>query len=415
MSTGSVENINVVNTKSNATGETAHSSLKEKGLEMAEVTEIEPSKSGDDDLAAELGNKLILYDACVIEMDIIPLGDTLTFRYLFASEEYDEFVCSDFNDAFAFFISGEGISTKKNMAILDNGARISINSINNGNPENEKCIPQNASFYNKNNGQIALEYDGFTRTLEIKQPVKAFTKYHLKLVIADASDKVYDSGVFIESKSMISYNKKYIIPFNTDDDLLSEKSKDILSAMMEITENHPEYMLEISGHTDSDGSDEYNLSLSENRIEHVVNYISSQGFSDENIIKINRGESLPLTTNKTDKGKETNRRVEIKLIPSINSVSKKEKTAIVQAYPASIKSINPNPVKNNASIVFSRINTLKEYTLIILGLNGKQLKEIKVSTSNINFNVEGWVPGIYNATLLSEGQVLDNKKFVVVR
>ena len=47
-----------------------------------------------------------LYDGAVLEFDFIPTSDTLKFRYVFASEEYPEYVCSNFNDVFGFFISG---------------------------------------------------------------------------------------------------------------------------------------------------------------------------------------------------------------------------------------------------------------------------------------------------------------------
>ncbi|NND94481.1 MAG: PEP-CTERM sorting domain-containing protein, partial [Flavobacteriales bacterium] len=48
-------------------------------------------------------------DACKLEFDIIPAGDSLTFDFSFASEEYSEYVCTNFNDVFGFFISGPGI------------------------------------------------------------------------------------------------------------------------------------------------------------------------------------------------------------------------------------------------------------------------------------------------------------------
>ena len=49
-------------------------------------------------------------DACVIEFDFVPIGDTIKFNYVFGSEEYLEWVNSSFNDVFGFFLSGAGIS-----------------------------------------------------------------------------------------------------------------------------------------------------------------------------------------------------------------------------------------------------------------------------------------------------------------
>ena len=65
---------------------------------------------GDPDLANAIGQPVTeLEDACILEFDFVPLGDSVRFNYVFSSEEYTpSFVC-DFNDAFAFFISGPGI------------------------------------------------------------------------------------------------------------------------------------------------------------------------------------------------------------------------------------------------------------------------------------------------------------------
>ena len=72
---------------------------------------------GDASLTAIIGN--ITHDAVALEFDFIPQGDTIKFNYVFASEEYIEFVGSpDINDVFAFFISGPGFATPKNIAVL---------------------------------------------------------------------------------------------------------------------------------------------------------------------------------------------------------------------------------------------------------------------------------------------------------
>ena len=79
-------------------------------------------------------------DCSILEFDFIPQSDTLTFRYVFGSEEYNEYVCSIFNDVFGFFISGPGIvgpytNNAENIAIIPGSAPplpVAINSINNG-------------------------------------------------------------------------------------------------------------------------------------------------------------------------------------------------------------------------------------------------------------------------------------------
>ena len=134
------------------------------------------------------------YDATQFEFDIIPQGDSLKFKYTFASEEYNEWVGSQFNDVFGFYISGPGIGTDVNIALIPTtGQVVSINTIN--------ALNNQAFYYNNQNplGQF-IQYDGFTRNLIAKVGgLFPCETYHLKLVIADGTDHVYDSGVFIQS------------------------------------------------------------------------------------------------------------------------------------------------------------------------------------------------------------------------
>lgn len=135
-------------------------------------------------------------DACKFEFDIIPVGDSLSFDFVFASEEYNEWVGSQYNDVFGFFISGPGIvgdpgaGNEHNIAIVPGGSQaVTINNVNNG---------SNSSYYFDNVGGSQIQYDGFTRNLTAKSVVTPCGTYHLKLVVADASDRAYDSGVFID-------------------------------------------------------------------------------------------------------------------------------------------------------------------------------------------------------------------------
>ena len=76
---------------------------------------------GDADLNGIVGGNT--QDACYIQFDVRPSADTLVFNYVFGSEEYDEFVCSNFNDVFAFLISGPGITGKKKQLLEVMSAR----------------------------------------------------------------------------------------------------------------------------------------------------------------------------------------------------------------------------------------------------------------------------------------------------
>jgi hypothetical protein len=65
------------------------------------------------------------FDACVLEFDFVPQNANVSFKYVFASEEYNEYVNTNYNDVFGFFIDGVNCATI-------NGSNVSINSINNG-------------------------------------------------------------------------------------------------------------------------------------------------------------------------------------------------------------------------------------------------------------------------------------------
>ncbi|HNW99126.1 MAG TPA: choice-of-anchor L domain-containing protein [Bacteroidales bacterium] len=160
----------------------------------------------------------VTYDASILEFDLVPVGNVLEFQYVFASEEYPEYVCSVYNDVFGFFINGTdpagGNYVSKNIAIVPGTTLpVAINTINNGitgmNGTADNCTSLDyASIYVDNetlNGQ-SIVFDGFTTVLTAQIFVVPGSSYHLKMAIADVSDGIYDSGIFLKTKSMKSYN-----------------------------------------------------------------------------------------------------------------------------------------------------------------------------------------------------------------
>ncbi len=149
-------------------------------------------------------------NASILEFDFVPFADTVKFKYVFGSEEYPEFVGSDFNDVFAFFISGPGIAGLQNIAKLPNGQVVSINNVNNGYLATPASNP--AYFVPNGTGNDApfnsspnyIQYDGFTKVLEAVSKVQCGQTYHLVIAIADAVDGIYDSGIFLEANSLSS-------------------------------------------------------------------------------------------------------------------------------------------------------------------------------------------------------------------
>ncbi len=142
-------------------------------------------------------------DAAILEFDFIPDYDMLVFEYVFASDEYNEYANSGFNDVFAFFINGS------NVALLPGtGTVVSINTVNGGNPYGVGA--QNPEYYRNNDrddgaGFINTEMDGLTVVLEIQAQVNRGELNHCKIAITDVGDSSWDSNVFIRRGSFSSH------------------------------------------------------------------------------------------------------------------------------------------------------------------------------------------------------------------
>lgn len=148
----------------------------------------------------------------VLEFDFIPSGDTISFNYIFGSDEYPEFSPSTFNDAFGFFLWGPGIAGPYALAGYPNGGEnlaiipttntpVTINNLGPGAGQ----FPQ---YYTDNqNGAAygpAIQYDGTTVTLSANASVQCGQTYHIKLAICNVGDQAYDSGVFLQANSFAS-------------------------------------------------------------------------------------------------------------------------------------------------------------------------------------------------------------------
>jgi hypothetical protein len=153
--------------------------------------------AGDADIDSALGMGTITNDACALEFDCVPMGDTLLFNFSFGSEEYQEYVGSFFNDAFAIYLSGPGFPNPTNVAAIPGGTIVSINNVN---------LLTNSAYYtdNENPAGQFVAYDGFTSNLTVFAVVTPGQTYHFKVVVTDVGDYAFDSGVFLEAFSFRS-------------------------------------------------------------------------------------------------------------------------------------------------------------------------------------------------------------------
>jgi len=90
---------------------------------------------------------------------------------------------------------------------------------------------------------------------------------------------------------------------------------DVLNSVAVVLEEFDKTVIGVYGHTDSDGSDDYNQQLSERRASAVASYLISQGVYAQRFRTIGYGEQYPVAPNTTPAGKAQNRRVEIELVP----------------------------------------------------------------------------------------------------
>jgi hypothetical protein len=171
---------------------------------------------GDADLlalaSANIRNKAVL------EFDFVPIGQNLSFNFVFGSEEYLEFVNGGFNDVFGFFLSGPGITGPytggaANIALVPaTTTAISIDNVNN---------VSNSAFY-VNNGtgttplvNATIQYDGFTTVIAANAVVQCGQTYHIKLAIANVGDNSLDSAVFLQAQSFntaqLSFPQDYLV------------------------------------------------------------------------------------------------------------------------------------------------------------------------------------------------------------
>ena len=357
---------------------------------------------GDAEKDADLQNiiKPNLYDVSMIEFDFVPMGNSLQFNYQFGSEEYPEYVGSTYNDVFAFYVSDDSI--KKNIALIPGeNTPVSINTVNHktsaehfidnnvfSSAVTKRAAPVmqqdvNRGFFPsiwraiksiftyvpeeepegstirtdpalvkkvKPNLYRFLQFDGITKKLVAQTYVVPYKKYHLKIIIADVADNIYDSGVFVEDKSLTAKRDTTQPDFVDYPDLgklvdprqilAGKKLEDLLPDTVYMEEANiyfefdqavilpsemrkiegiaatfdrvkDKYTMRVAGHTDSIGNLQYNMALSRRRNQAVMTALQQLRPIDIPIEITEDAFLRPAAKNDTDEGRMKNRRVEI--------------------------------------------------------------------------------------------------------
>jgi hypothetical protein len=151
-----------------------------------------------------------------LEFDFKPFVDSISFKYIFASEEFPDYANSSVNDIFGFFVSGPGLTDEWgisgdtiNIARFPNGAPVTINNSNWGNfgaynPTSTPIVGAVSPEYHVPvyNNSVLTEYDGHSIVLTARARVQPGQWYHLKLAIGNVGDQIYGSGVFLMAGSL---------------------------------------------------------------------------------------------------------------------------------------------------------------------------------------------------------------------
>lgn len=136
-----------------------------------------------------------------------------------------------------------------------------------------------------------------------------------KLVSID-STPIFDSTTIVSSES-VHEGDRYLLKnilFDYNKAELRDESKQELDLLYNVLMKAEELEVEISGHTDNIGSESYNLRLSKKRAKSAVQYLKSKGIDSRRLVSKGYGESLPVASNKTEDGRQKNRRTEFKIV-----------------------------------------------------------------------------------------------------
>lgn len=186
---------------------------------------IDNGEPGEPLLATAAGNPS--FNAARLEFDFVPQSDTIRFNYVFASEEYLEFVNGGVNDAFGFFISGPnpagGTYTDQNIALIPGTSTpITIDNVNDAVNSSYYVDNGDGATPPQNGSDTFVQYDGLTTVLEATAAVTCGQTYHIIIAISDIGDGVWDSGVFLEEGSFSASAVEVSIVTQTGDTSIIE-------------------------------------------------------------------------------------------------------------------------------------------------------------------------------------------------
>ena len=184
------------------------SNLEDLGY-MTPLTDVENDLSL---ISQQNGGSPSMFDVTILEFDFIPSSDTTEFDFVFASLEYNGFECSEYNDVFAFFLRGPGITgpynnNSINIALVPGTTTpITISTINGPGGVLLCGASSNEQYYiDHPTPGTDFQVRGYTTPLTaVLADLEPCETYHITLAIADAGDPSYNSYVFFDESSFSS-------------------------------------------------------------------------------------------------------------------------------------------------------------------------------------------------------------------
>jgi len=140
--------------------------------------------------------------------------------------------------------------------------------------------------------------------------------YYMDVQEAKLRQRLEGTGVTVTRMGdNITLNMPSNITFALNSSDLNAQFFNALDGVSMVLKEYDKTVIEVAGHTDSSGSDQYNQTLSERRAQAVAGYLSSHGVKTQRLMTIGAGEGHPVAANDTEQGRSQNRRVELTIVP----------------------------------------------------------------------------------------------------
>lgn len=138
--------------------------------------------------------------------------------------------------------------------------------------------------------------------------------------VADGSDQCANTpaGSAVDSRGCPPLQQTTVLEgleFETDSAVINPETYTILDRAVLLIRDYPSVRMEIQGHTDTEGSDQHNQVLSQQRAESVMQYMIEHGIPADRLVARGYGETSPRASNQTPEGRAQNRRIELHVIP----------------------------------------------------------------------------------------------------